>query len=208
MTPPLLDTWFENVAMGQRARLITLPSETGGRSFVLEYINRPFAGQFAIPAHFHPTWTETFEILRGQARCRIGRELSAAGPGGRIVLPPGVTHLHPWSASNEELHVRHTAVADPPDEPGLTASIQAILTIFGLAGQGRVNRQGAPNPLQLAVLAERTMPATFIAGPPIPVQRIVVGVLAMVGRALGYRVTYPGFGVVPGSEGWQEHDGK
>ena len=31
--------------------------------FVLEYINRPFAGEHAVPPHFHPTYTETFEIL-------------------------------------------------------------------------------------------------------------------------------------------------
>lgn len=113
------------------------------------------------------------------------------------MLPPGVSHLHPWSGSDEELHVRHTAVADPPDLDGLTASLQAILTIFTLASEGKVNRHGAPHLLQLAVLAQTTMPATFLPGPPAGVQRVVIGLLASLGRGLGYRAVYPGFPVVP-----------
>ena len=183
--------------MGQRTRLVTLPRETGGRSFVRDYINRPFMGKYAIPAHFHPTWTESFEIRRGRARYRLGTQEAEAGAGESIVLPPGIPHLHPWSASDEELHVRHIAVADPPDLEGLTAGLQAILTIFGLADQGRVNRRGAPALLQLAVLAETTMPATYVPGPPRALQHLLIRVLAGLGRAVGYRVTYPGFPILP-----------
>jgi hypothetical protein len=34
--------WFEDPNVGQRSRIVTLPGETGGRQFVLEYINKPF----------------------------------------------------------------------------------------------------------------------------------------------------------------------
>jgi mannose-6-phosphate isomerase-like protein (cupin superfamily) len=190
--------WFDNVPMGQRTRFVTLPIETAGRSFVREYITRPHMGKYAIPAHFHPTWTETFDILRGRARYRLGRKEREAGPGEQVVLPPGVSHLHPWSAGDEELHVRHTAVSDPPDLRGLTASLQAILTIFALASHGRVNRQGAPAFLQLAVLARSTMPATYIPGLPTGMQRVLIGMLASLGHVSGYRATYPGFPLVPG----------
>jgi mannose-6-phosphate isomerase-like protein (cupin superfamily) len=197
MTHSLVQTWFDNAPMGQRTRLVTLPAETGGRSFVREYVNRPRMGKYAIPAHFHPTWTETFDILRGRARYRLGSTELEAGVGDRVVLPPQISHLHPWSVSDEELHVRHTAVADPPDLQGLTASLQAILTIFALAGENRVNRRGAPNLLQLAVLADSTMPATFLPGLPPVAQRQLIRVLAALGRTLGYQVTYPRYPVVP-----------
>lgn len=196
-TYPITQEWFESVPMGQRTRLVTLPCETGGASFVREYINRPFMGKYAIPEHFHPTWTETFEILRGRARYRIGREEGEAGPGERVVMPPVIPHLHPWSASDEELHVRHVAEADPPDLAGLTGSLQAVLTIFTLAGQGKVNRKGNPNPLQLIVLAEGTIPATYLPGLPVPLQRVLIRSVAKVARAAGYRAYYPGFPVVP-----------
>ena len=89
------DAWFENAPMGQRARLLTLPGETGGRRFVLEYVNRPYAGEYAVPPHLHPTYSETFEILSGRARYRVGREERTAEPGEQVVLPAGITHVHP-----------------------------------------------------------------------------------------------------------------
>ncbi len=196
MTSTAPDFWFENPLMGHRARLLTLPSATGGRCFVLEYINRPFTGEHAVPPHQHPTYTETFEILAGRARYRLGREERSAEPGDRVVLPPRVPHVHPWSVSPEDLHVRQTAEAEPADVPGLNASLQAAITLFGLARAGRVNRKGLPNLLHLAVLAEATMPATYLAGPPIILQELLFRALAGMGRALGYRTAYPEFGVL------------
>ncbi len=193
----LTGPWFDNEPMGQRTRIIMLPAETGGRYFIRDYTNRPFTGKYAIPAHFHPRWTETFEIRHGHARYRLGKQEFEAEPGESIVLPPGVAHLHPWSVSNEELYVRHTAVADPSDLEGLTAGLQAILTIFALATQGRVNRRGVPTPLQLAVLAEAAMPATYVPGAPPAVQKVLIRAAATLGRAVGYRVTYPGFPTIP-----------
>jgi mannose-6-phosphate isomerase-like protein (cupin superfamily) len=195
----MADVWFVNEPMGQRARIITLPHDTDGLRFVLEYINRPFAGEHAVPPHFHPTYTETFDILSGSARYRVGREERSGSVGDRIVMPAGTPHVHPWSDSDEELHVRQTAEADPPDLAGLTASLQAAITIFGLAGAGRVNARGLPSLLQLAVLARTTMPATFLAGPPRALQRLLFGLLSTVGRAAGYRASYPEFGVLTGN---------
>jgi len=193
------ETWYSNAPMGQRTRIVAFQFESGGRSFVREYVNRPHMGKFAIPEHFHPTWTETFEILRGRARYSVDRIEHDAGPGETVVLPPGVRHLHPWSVCDEELYVRHTAVADPDDLNGLTASLQGIHTIFALADAGRTGRDGQPNLLQLAVIARATMPATFLPGIPRRVQRTLIGALAAVGSAAGYRSIYPGFPVVPES---------
>jgi mannose-6-phosphate isomerase-like protein (cupin superfamily) len=196
MTATLTEVWFENPPMGQRARLVTLPSETAGRSFVLEYINRPFTGQYAVPPHLHPTYSETFEILKGQARYKVGSKEMKAGPGETVVLPAGVTHVHPWSDSAEELHVRQTAIANPADLRGLTASLQGAITIFGLAGAGKVNSKGIPGLFQIAVIINATMPATYLAGAPIPVQRALLSGLAAIGRLLGYRTAYPEYGIL------------
>ena len=196
MSASLPDVWFENASQGQRARLVTLPGETGGRQFVLEYVYRPYSGETAVPPHLHPRATETFEILAGQARYRVGSSEGRLSSGERVVMPPGVAHVHPWSDSGEELHVRQTAVVDPPDQAGLIASLQALVTLFGLAAAGKVNRKGLPNPLQLAVALHSTMPATYLASPPIPLQRILVGALAGLGRALGYRTAYPEYGIL------------
>jgi mannose-6-phosphate isomerase-like protein (cupin superfamily) len=190
------DIWFENPYVGQRSRILTLPGETDGRRFVLEYVNRPFGGENAVPAHVHSAYQETFEILSGRALYRLGAQTKSAAAGDRIVMPPGVPHVHPWSNSDEELHVRQTADAAPSDLRGLNASLQAAITIQGLATAGRVNAKGLPSLLQLAVLLEATMPATYLAGPPIVLQRMLFGGLGWLGRLAGYRTAYPEFGVI------------
>ena len=199
MSPALPDVWFENPTQGQRVRFLVLPSETQGRRFVLEYVSRPFTGETAVPAHLHPTATETFEILTGHARYRLGVTDHPLAPGDRAVVPPGVPHVHPWSTSAEELHVRQTTETDPPDPVGLFASLQALVTLFGLAAAGKVNAKGLPNLLQLAVAVHSTMPATYLARPPIPVQRVLFGSLAGLGRLLGYRTAYPEYGILTAS---------
>jgi mannose-6-phosphate isomerase-like protein (cupin superfamily) len=196
MTATIPERWFENPAIGQRARIVTLPSQTNGRSFVLEYTHQPFTGRLAVPAHVHPQARETFEILSGRAKYRVGSMEGVAERGETIVMPAGVTHVHPWSDSDEELRVIQTAEVTRADLRGLIASLQAAITIFGLAEAGRVNQQGAPPLLQLAVLLNETMPATYLATPSIPVQRIVFAVLGMLGRALGYRLAYPEYGIL------------
>ena len=107
--------WFDNPNVGQRSRFVTLPGETGGTRFVLEYIDQPFAGEQAVPPHIHTAVTETFEILEGRARYRLGSETKTAQAGDRVIMPPMVTHVHPWSDSDEELHVRQIAESSPPD---------------------------------------------------------------------------------------------
>jgi quercetin dioxygenase-like cupin family protein len=190
------EVWFENPAVGQRSRLVVAPGETGGRQFVLDYINQPFAGQRAVPAHIHTTYVETFEILKGRARYRLGAETKTAAAGERIVMPPMVPHVHPWSDSAEELHVRQVTDASPADLRGLNAGLQAAITIQALARAGRVNAKGLPNLLQLGVLINTTMPATYLAGAPILMQRTLFAVLGFAGRIAGYKTAYPEYGVI------------
>ncbi|MBI3264607.1 MAG: hypothetical protein HYZ58_15885 [Acidobacteria bacterium] len=111
-------------------------------------------------------------------------------------MPPLVPHVHPWSDSDEELHVRQVADANPPDLRGLNASLQAAITIQGLAKAGRVNAKGLPNLLQLGVLIDTTMPATYLAGPPIALQRVLFGTLGRIGRLAGYKTAYREYGVI------------
>jgi hypothetical protein len=149
-----------------------------------------------VPAHLHTAATETFDILSGEAKYRVGKKEGSARKGDRIVLPAGVAHVHPWSVSADELHVRQITEVERPDSAGLVASLQALVTLFGLATAGKVNDKGLPNLLQLAVLIRSTMPATYIAGIPIAVQRTLFGGLARVGEALGYRTAYPAYGIL------------
>ena len=196
MTIAQADQWFDNPVTGQRTRIVTFPHDNGGRRFALEYVFRPRSGRDALPRHVHPTSTETFEILAGRAAYEVGGRSGAATAGETIVMPANVAHSHPWSDSDEPLHVRHVNDANPADEQTMTAAVQAVVTILGLANAGRVNSRGAPGRFQLIVLANATIPGTYLADIPRPIQRGAFGVLAAIGRAWGLRTGYPAYGVV------------
>ena len=182
---------IENPVMGQRIVFCKLAPDTQGAFVEVEYFNKPFCGKGAAPAHFHPAMTERFEILAGQARYRLGAAEHGAQPGDVLTFPRRVPHLHPWSASNEELHVRQTTTPDRPDAIALERSGAPLVTLFGLARDGKVNKDGLPNMLQLAVLVRALMPYAYLDGMPVIAQELVFGSLAGVGRLLGYRATYP-----------------
>lgn len=182
---------IENPVMGLRVLFCKTARDTNGAFVEVEYFNKPFTGKGAAPAHLHPTMTERFEILRGTARYRLGKEEREAQADDMLIFPRGVPHLHPWNSSADELHMRQTTIPDQPDITALEASTQSILTLFGLARDGKVSKNGLPNLLQLAVIVHSVMPYAYLDGMPIHMQEIVFGSLAAVGRLLGYRASYP-----------------
>lgn len=189
-------TWIENPVAGQRALLVKLPAETGGRYFEMEYICQPFTGKYAIPPHYHPAVSERFEILSGKARYMLEKVERTANAGETVLFPPGIEHIHPWSDSNEELHVRMFSEADPPDLNSLNANINTGITNFGLARDGKVDKNGLPNIFQQAVCGIKNIPGAVPAGMSPESAKLIIGLLAFVGRAIGYRATYPQYGEV------------
>jgi mannose-6-phosphate isomerase-like protein (cupin superfamily) len=188
--------WIENPIMGQQSMLMKLPAETGGRYFETEYVCKPFTGRSAIPLHYHPTYTEHFQILSGKARYILGKTELSASLGDELIFPPKINHIHPWSDSNQELRVHLISEANPPDMAGLNANINTAVTLFGLARNGKVGKDGLPNILQQAVSGRSILPGACPAGLSIGSARIILGFLAMIGYLAGYRVSYPEYGKV------------
>jgi mannose-6-phosphate isomerase-like protein (cupin superfamily) len=193
MTP---DQWFTNPVSGMKLRMTQLPHETGGRQFIAEYSYGPHGGRDAFPPHLHLNTTETFDIISGSGAVMIGKETRKVKAGDSVLLPKNVPHIHPWSDNDGEIVVRQTAVCDPPDVEGMTAALQAAITIIGLANAGKANKKGLPDLLSLAVLAHGTIPQTYLAGQPKLVQKVLTGGVSVIAKAMGKRFAYPEYGVV------------
>jgi hypothetical protein len=86
--------------------------------------------------------------------------------------------------------------ANPPDLNSLNANINTGITNFGLARDGKVDKNGVPNLLQQAVCGIKNIPGAIPAGMSPGSARVIIGLLAMIGKALGYRATYPQYGEV------------
>jgi quercetin dioxygenase-like cupin family protein len=171
---------IENPVTGERIVFRKTSSETNGEAVVIETFVQP--NGFVAAAHVHPAQEERFEILRGDVGFRLGREKLVAGPGQRVAVPAGMPHKF-WNAGDGVAHF----VCEV--RPAL--QFESLLeTMFALAAQGRTNRKGMPNPLQLAVIARAHFDTVRLPFPPALLQRIGLALGAPVGRLAGYSPTY------------------
>lgn len=170
-----------NPVTGERAVVRLGTEETGGRRLVADLYVRP--GGAVVTEHVHPTIEEWFTVVSGRVGFRLDGRESVAGPGERLYVPAGTAHDW-WNAGEEEAHV----VVDI--RPGARFE-EGVLTMFGLARDGKTNAKGMPNPLQLAVFAREFRDVMYLSRPPRIVQKLLFGALAPVARLLGYRASYP-----------------
>jgi quercetin dioxygenase-like cupin family protein len=156
--------------------------DTGGELFQAEFFLP--SGGFVAAAHIHPLQEERFEIIAGTLHGRVAGKELASGPGETVVVPSGTPHVW-WNAGDDELHVLVEV------RPALRFE-RFFETFFGLAQDGKVDpKTGLPNPLQLAVVMQTFRQELILAQPPRLVQTALFGVLAPMGRLLGYRGEYP-----------------
>jgi quercetin dioxygenase-like cupin family protein len=172
---------LENPVTGEVMIFRRTAAETGGESLLVEVIVRPHG--FVAAAHLHPFQTERFEVLEGRLGLRIdGKELQA-GPGDVAVVPPGTPHRF-WNAGEED--ARFVVEVRP------ALQFESLIeTMFTLAAQGKTNRKGLPNPLQLAVIARAHFDTVRLSFPPVALQRVGLALGAPLGRLLGYRSVIP-----------------
>jgi quercetin dioxygenase-like cupin family protein len=164
----------ERLIFRKRAR------DTGGELLELSLYLAP--GGFIAAAHVHPNQEERFEIGATPVMFRVSGKERLYQPGEVAIVPPGTPHTW-WNPSQTE------AATLVQFRPALDTE-SFFETFFGLAGDGKVGRNGLPNPLQMMVLAtdyRREMqlprPAQTLLGP-------IAMLLAPVARALGYRGRY------------------
>lgn len=176
---------IENPITGERITFLKTTRETNGELLRFEYVLPP---GFTIPEHVHPHQEERHEILSGTLRGRVGGQEWDYGIGERVVGPAGVPHAWRNPSSGEE--VRFISELRPP------LAFETLLeTYCGLARDGKTTKQGIPkNPLQLAVLVDEVRGTFYSTRVPVSVQDALFalfGVLASVGRMLGYKARYP-----------------
>ena len=167
---------FEIERTGERFVFTRRPGDTNGELLEIEF----FVKQYAAPAHVHLKLEERVEVLSGRARVWTGGKERLAGPGETVVFPAGVGHT--FKADGDEyLHFRCQVV--PP------MKMESLFeTSFGLYRDGKADRRGQPNLLQNALLARES--DSYLAGPPIWLQKPMVALAAWIAERLGYRLRY------------------
>ena len=170
---------LENPVTGELLIFHRTSEETNGEAVLVETIVRP--GGFVAAAHVHPHQSERFEVLEGQLGLRVGEKEVLAGPGTVAVVPAGTPHRF-WNAGE--------GVARFLCEVRPALQFESLIeTMFALAAEGKTNRKGMPNPLQLAVIAKAHFDTVRLPFPPAALQRAALALGAPLGKAFGYRET-------------------
>lgn len=173
---------IEHPVTGERIEFLETARDTDGEALRMRLLVEPRG--FAAAEHVHPRQDERFEILSGRFRYRVGGVEREAGAGEVVEIPRGAPHV--WrNAGDEDLHMIIEF------RPALRSE-EFFESYFALGQEGKTDpKTGLPNPLRTAVVMREFEEEIYLAKPPLPVQRIVFGVLALLGRLLGYRARHP-----------------
>lgn len=173
---------IDNPILGDSIKVLQTPADTAGELFQAEITLVPNA--LGPPLHIHPTLEDRFLARTGSLGVEINGKRRVLAPAEEAVAPPGVPHRF-WNAGDEPA----SFLAEVrPGTPGFIAFIE---TLYGLARDGKTNARGLPNPLQAAVLFRAYKDDVVPASPPPPLQPVLFGIMAAVGRLLGFRAYYP-----------------
>lgn len=171
---------LEHPVTGERLIWRQVAADTHGELLQADLFARP--GGAVAAEHSHPGQEERFEVISGVLGIRINGREQTLTSGGTAIVSPGNPHTW-WNAGNDEVHVVGEL------RPALRSEV-FFETYFGLAADGRVNKQGLPNLLQLAVLMHDFSPEIVLARPPVAVQRVLFAAIAALGRLFGFRSSY------------------
>lgn len=170
------DVW-ENARTGLRLEVEQSATASGGASLSWRATYRAFSPE--PPMHLHPQQQEHFEVIDGLLRVRHLGRIHDYGPGSSFLIAPGEAHAL-WNPLGGPALVRWET------RPALRTEAWMGM-LLALAAAGRVNAEGVPDLVQLAVLLRAYAREIRLARPSPAVQRIVFGTLAAYGRWRGMR---------------------
>lgn len=171
-----------NPPMGVRIVFRRTAADTDGEWMECDVHVAP--GRAIAEPHLHPRQTERMTVMRGWAGGVVGGESDTAETGDVREIPPGVAHAW-WNASpDRDLHLRVRFT------PALHTGAM-FERVFAWAAEGHTDKRGIPSPLRLAVLLDRYPDEFYPARLPVPVLKVLLRVLAPIGRLLGYRAEPP-----------------
>lgn len=170
-----------NPRTGQTMKFLKTSADTNGELLQIDCFNKP--SSVKEPEHIHPFQENRFEIVSGSLTFCIAGVERQVNAGEVISIPPNVPHFF-WNGSKEEAHYIQEF------RPALHIEF-FFHTLFDLASNGKLNRQGLPNLFYMAVFVPHFWNEIRVTRPPEIVQKILFRLLGPVGRFFGYGSVNP-----------------
>ncbi len=173
---PIVGDRIVNQFAGESYTVLKTKAETNGEYSEIELHLDPGG---AIPKpHIHPHYEETFTVIRGTLKVIADGIPHILGPGESFTVPRGTAH-QPFN--NGKTEFVGIVKVNPPAKWDLFIS-----QIHGFFTEKQEPRTDIEFFLQ-AMLVTAYYEDTYLASPPIPVQKILAFVIAPTARLLGHK---------------------
>lgn len=171
----------ENPVTGERITFRQTSADTGGELVAIDLTLPP--GGHVPGLHVHPKQEERFEVTGGTMKFRYGLKTIVAEAGETVVVPAG--KVHNFANAGDEPSKCRVEI-----RPALKME-QLFETTVRLANEGRTNKKGMPNPLDLSLFVEEFKDEVQAPFPPAPVVKAVMAPLRALARRREGRAERP-----------------
>lgn len=124
----------DNPVLQNRIEFKELCEETGGTRTVAE-VTLKNGGN--IPLHYHFEFSEYYEVLEGELKMQVGKEIKTLHKGDYLLIPVKTLHRYFNESGND---VKFKVVI----QPGNIGYQLLVSVLNGLARDRKVNKQGLP----------------------------------------------------------------
>lgn len=176
---PTVGQHIENPVAGDAVTFVTLPSGPSG-PLVADMVTVP--GGDGPPEHVHPHASETFAVAEGCILVEERGVRTVVHAGETRTVAPGTPHRF---LSHGAVPATTRVTLDPGGSMG-----PFLETFYELASAGRLDAEGKPALLQIAVTFAAVRDDIRPTIAPWPAQRVMQALLGPVGRARGLKPFY------------------
>jgi mannose-6-phosphate isomerase-like protein (cupin superfamily) len=149
---------------------------------VIERVMKPHTGK--ADAHYHLDFDERFEVVAGTATIELeGRPVTVAA-GETMEIPRRTPHRNAFNATEADLRLRHTV------SPGGEFAAAFVSALGHYMETDSLDSQDEFRTLQLLVVLHETRAQSYLARPPVALQKPVIAAGALLGRLRGYRAGF------------------
>jgi quercetin dioxygenase-like cupin family protein len=142
----------------------------------------PGTGRTAPHRHLEDA-VERFTLLEGEATGKLGKDERRLRTGDVLEIPRGAVHVHPHTGPSQTATVEHVI------EPCPAFPLVYFPSWLRWLAAGRVDGQDEPTFLGIMAVIDAAKGDSWVAGPPIPVQKALARVLAPIANRRGYRAS-------------------
>lgn len=170
-----------NKITGETITWLATAATSQGKQLRFDFAVRP-KGMLPV-RHLHPRQEEIFEMKAGMLKVEVNGQIHHLQAGERLSIPKGAPHQW-WNEGAETAQLTVTFT------PALNTET-FLEQFFGLCNSGKTSADGTPTFLQLMAMVNEY--ELYVAGPPLPIQKLMGALLGGFARLIGLKKFYPEF---------------